>query len=465
MKKKTIFWFRNDLRIHDNPGFYEAARDSVLLPIFILEDKSAGSYKPGTASRWWLYESLKALNKKLAKKLNIFVGSAEEILPMLSKKYKAEVFWNRRYEPWGIKVDKALNKKLEKSQSFNGSLLWEPCEILKLDSTPYKVFTSYYTKGCLRKKRPSLPLPTISNLEIAPKIPSSINFETLSLMLKDPSFNKLENYWEVGEVGAQKTLSLFLKNKLNNYKIGRNFPEKNAISRLSPHLHFGEISPQQVWNGAIQCRGKSNVDCFLKELAWREFSYYLLYHYPTIPTQNFNKRYDLFPWNKNSHNLRLWQEGKTGYPFVDAGMRELSQTGFMHNRLRMIVGSFLIKNLLIDWRCGESWFWNHLVDADLASNSASWQWVAGCGADAAPYFRIFNPTLQGKKFDPQGIYTRKYIPELSGVPDKHLFEPWATPLEILAKSGIKLGTTYPKPIVSLNESRKEAIKAFHRLKH
>ena len=286
----------------------------------------------------------------------------------------------------------------------------------------------------------------------------------LQLLPQQDWGQQLAKHHVIGEQGAQQRLKQFIKSGLVQYKEGRNFPAKPYVSQLSPHLHFGEISPHQVWHAIKQQDANSNVDHFLSELGWREFSYSLLYHNPKLPVKNLQTKFDRFPWKKNKTHLSCWQQGRTGYPIIDAGMRELWQTGIMHNRVRMIVASFLVKNLLIHWHEGEAWFWNCLVDADLASNSASWQWVAGCGADAAPYFRIFNPITQGQKFDPHGEYTKHYVPELKSMPIKYLFNPWEASTETLAQAKVTLGTTYPKPIVDVKSSREYALAAFASLK-
>jgi deoxyribodipyrimidine photo-lyase len=343
-------------------------------------------------------------------------------------------------------------------------LLWEPWNISKDDGTPYRVFTPYYKKGCLNASEPRLPInePNLENISKKDNVSDSL--ESLDLLPKSNWYVGFEEEWNPGEEGAEQNLEEFLVNGLLNYKEGRNFPSQKFVSRLSPHLHFGEISPNEVWYRAKTKETISGIDKslahFHSELGWREFSYYLLYHFPDFPKVNFQKKFDLFPWKENKELLELWQSGKTGYPIVDAGMRELWQTGYMHNRLRMIVGSFLVKNLLIHWLEGEKWFWDCLVDADLASNSAGWQWVAGSGADAAPYFRIFNPITQGLKFDPEGDYTKKYVPELKNLPNKYLFSPWEAPKEILESAGIELGKDYPEPIVDLKISRELALEAF-----
>jgi len=465
-------WFRQDLRISDNPALLTAIENGVVMPIYIFEEQVGDNRKIGSASKWWLHHSLKSLNQSLDNKLNFYCGDAKEILENLVTDFEiAGIFWNRCYEPLRIQKDREIKSIFKQKniivQSFNGSLLWEPHEVLKSDKTPYKVFTPYYRRGCLQKTAPRKPLSKPENFKIFYDENNKIKLENLQLLPTKNWGQEMQKYWQIGEDFAYKKMQNFVKNNLQNYKDGRNFPSQNNVSRLSAHLHFGEISPYQIWHFAQENyqekNGELNLDHFLSELGWREFSYYLLFHFPHLPDKNFQPRFDNFLWQKNANYLHAWRKGQTGYPIVDAGMRELWQTGQMHNRVRMIVGSFLVKNLLLDWREGEKWFWDCLVDADLASNSASWQWVAGSGADAAPYFRIFNPILQGEKFDPDGEYTRKFVPELKNLPAKFLYKPWEAPTEILEKSGIKLGENYPHPIVKIDESRDLALKAFKAL--
>ena len=468
----AIHWFRQDLRITDNPSLETAAEFDAVLPIYILDDENSQEFKMGSASRWWLHNSLQSLNESLDGKLSIYSQNPEIVIQELLKKYEVKaVFWNRCYEPWRIDRDidiKAyLDDKNIENKSFNSHLLWEPWEISKDDGTPYRVFTPYYKKGCLNAEEPRFPS---KNLKIDTIFydQDCEQIDTLDLLPRINWYSQIQEAWKPGEEGAQKRLDQFLEEGLLDYKEGRNFPFKENVSRLSPHLHFGEISPNEVWYQAKTKESVSGIqkslEHFLSELGWREFSYYLLYHFPSLPKQNFQAKFNKFPWIKNESFLESWQKGETGYPIVDAGMRELWQTGYMHNRLRMVVGSFLVKNLLIDWRQGEDWFWDCLVDADLASNSAGWQWVAGSGADAAPYFRIFNPVTQGLKFDPEGEYTKKYVPELKLLPNKFLFSPWEAPKEILEKAGIELGKDYPEPIVDLKYSRELALEAFGKTK-
>lgn len=468
-KDIIIHWFRQDLRIQDNPALFEAARKGVVLPVYILDDHNTKDHRMGGASRWWLHYSLLALNKTLKGKLAVYSGDPKKILIDLVEEHNVKaVYWNRCYEPWRIKRDKSIKKSFEvhniEVNSFNGSLLWEPWEVLKKDGTPYKVFTPYYRKGCLSAASPRLPLPKPAKVKWYEGIEDALPVDDLTLLPTIKWDKQLEPHWKIGEQAALKKLTVFSNKNLANYKQGRDFPALNTVSRLSPHLHFGEISPNQAWYAAKKNKDSDDLDHFLSEIGWREFSHSLLYHFPQLPKKSLQSKFDNFPWLKNKRHLRCWQKGETGHPLVDAGMRELWQTGYMHNRVRMVVGSFLVKNLLLHWHHGEQWFWDCLLDADLANNSAGWQWIAGCGADAAPYFRVFNPSTQGEKFDSDGEYTRHYIPELKKLPDKYLFKPWEAPEEILQAAGITLGKDYPEPIVDLKTSRVRALEAFKSLK-
>ena len=465
----SIYWFRQDLRLSDNQAFTAATQNGHVLPIYILDDVNAGDYAMGAASRWWLHHSLHSLNASLEDGLSIYCGNPEDILLDLIARYDIDtVYWNRCYEPWRITRDTQIKESLKKKDicvaSYNGSLLWEPWTIKKNDGTPYKVFTPFYRNGCLQAAPPGTPLPAPKNITLLKDKENSPKLEQLKLLPKTRWDTSLQAHWCIGEKAAQARFTTFLDESLSQYKEGRDIPSKHSVSRISPHLHFGEISPRQLWHTIRNTSDDMNVDHFCSELGWREFSYSLLYYNPTLPKKNLQSKFDSFPWEEDNAALRAWQKGQTGVPMVDAGMRELWQTGYMHNRVRMIVGSFLVKNLRLHWHHGERWFWDTLVDADLANNSASWQWIAGCGADAAPYFRIFNPVTQGQKFDPKGHYVRQFIPEIASLPDKYLFSPWEAPEQLLEKTGIKLGVTYPKPIVDLKLSRSAALEAFKSLK-
>lgn len=464
MTQKVIHWFRQDLRLHDNPSLAAAVKAGEVLAVYILDDVNAGQWRMGGASRWWLHHALASLNESLGGGLNVYSGDAREALAELVARHDVKaVFWNRCYEPWRIardaEVKQALKARHVEVQSFNASLLWEPWEVLKQDGSPYKVFTPFYRKGCLGAKPPREP---INAPATAPwvKDERALALDALKLLPEARWGAQLAPHWRIGEEGARAAFYAFLDNGLQHYKHGRDFPAKHAVSRLSPYLHFGEISPHQVWNAARLREADANSGHFCSELAWREFSYYLLYHQPQLPVANLQKKFDAFPWRKDAAVLARWQKGQTGFPLVDAGMRELWQTGYMHNRVRMVVASFLVKNLLIDWREGAAWFWDCLVDADLANNSASWQWVAGSGADAAPFFRIFNPVTQGQKHDADGEYIRTFVPELAALPDKYLFSPWLAPAVVLAKAGVELGKTYPAPMLDIAATRTRALEAF-----
>jgi len=465
----AIHWFRQDLRLADNPALTLAAEYDQVLPIYILDDVNSGDHKMGGASRWWLYHSLSSLNQALGGNLSVYQGNPLDILNDLVKRYQIQgLYWNRCYEPWRIKRDALIKEAFKNTdinvESTNGSLLWEPWNIKKDDGTPYKVFTPYYRKGCLNAQPPRDPLPIPEDVSYIHDDESRLKLESLSLLPKIRWDQSLETHWDISEQGAYNRFTTFLEEGLHDYKEGRNLPDKPYVSRLSPYLHFGEISPHYLWHMVRKQHNDKNSDHFCSELGWREFSYSQLFHNPDLPTKNLQSKFDAFPWDDDPTLLQAWQQGKTGIPMVDAGMRELWQTGYMHNRVRMIVGSFLVKNLRLHWHHGERWFWDTLVDADLANNSASWQWIAGCGADAAPYFRIFNCVTQGQKFDPEGNYVRRYIPEIADLPDKYLFNPWEAPSDILQNAGVTLGRTYPHPIVDLKKSREKALAAFQSLK-
>lgn len=469
----TLLWFGRDLRLADNPALSAAAaRGELIVPVYILDDKDSGKWAPGAASRWWLHRSLERLSADLERRgsrLILRSGSALDEIPRLASEIGARaVYWNRRYEPWAVARGRKLKSELEaagfNAQSFNANLIHEPPLFRTKSGTPYSVYTPF--RKALRASL-SLPAPLESPRSIArpTAFPASDDLRSWNLLPRIPWDEGLKAAWTPGEAGAQARLTQFLNTGVLGYADTRNFPGRAGTSRLSPHLHFGEIGPRQVWRAAINQSlsetGSINngTEVFLSEIAWREFSYHLLFHHPDLPDAPLRKKFSAFPWRTDSSQLQAWQEGRTGVPIVDAGLRELWHTGWMHNRVRMIVASFLVKNFLIDWREGASWFWDTLVDADLANNSTSWQWVAGCGTDAAPYFRIFNPTTQGKAYDPDGVYVRRWIPEIAKLPDERIHEPWtAQPLE-LAEARIKLGTTYALPLVPHASARQRALAA------
>ena len=460
---RALHWFRQDLRLADNPALRAAAADGEVLCVYVLDDHNAGDAALGGASRWWLHQSLVALDQSLGGALAVYAGDAREILPALVREHRIDcVHWNRCYEPWRIRRDRdiktALTEQGARVTSHNGSLLWEPWEVHKKDETPYKVFTPFYRKGCLNAMAPRAPLPVPAELNTISAADGK-RLDSLKLMPRIPWYSGFESVWTPGEAGAHTRLDSVRARELRDYARGRDLPAAETVSRLSPHLQFGELSPNQAWHMALSLPDTDDRDRFCTELGWREFSHHLLYHWPSLPAENWQPKFNAMPWRDDAALRGAWQAGQTGIPIVDAGMRELWETGYMHNRVRMVVGSFLVKNLLQHWRHGAAWFHDTLVDASLASNSASWQWVAGSGADAAPFFRIFNPVTQGEKFDAEGEYTRKWVPELARMPKKHLFAPWLAPHDVLADAGVTLGVNYPHPIVDLAESRKAALAA------
>ena len=463
----AIVWFRNDLRTIDNPALYEACNNhKTIIPIYINDPNAP--LLMGDAQTWWLHNSIKALDKSLSEQklsLCLQTGDALAVINKLIDAHQvSHVYWNIVYEPKHMQRDTIIKAALEKDdiavQTFNSSLLIDPASIKNKQGDFYKVFTPFWKASLL-----SIDVAPVSHVESWPqgKAVQSDALEDWSLLPKHPNWAKdFGDRWQPGEQGAHDKLERFINEALDNYKVGRDVPAIKSTSELSPHLHFGEISPQQIWRAIHDAKqhdrfSEKNIDTYLSEVGWREFSYYLLYHYPNLATKNIQAKFDGFPWENDNDAFKAWQKGKTGYPVVDAGMRELWTTGYMHNRVRMIVASFLIKDLFVDWRKGAAWFTHTLLDADLASNSASWQWVAGCGADAAPYFRIFNPILQGEKFDPDGLYVKQWIPELRGLSKKWIHKPWEAPL--LDDDALN----YPKPIVDHFEARDQALAIYKRL--
>jgi deoxyribodipyrimidine photo-lyase len=473
MPLPILVWFRQDLRLADNPALLSAvASGAPVAPVFVLDDSTPGAWRPGGAARWWLHHSLSALQRdldRLGAPLILRRGPAQQVIPALAAEIGAQaVHWNRCYEPFAIARDRALKLALEGRgiavRSSNAALLHEPWTVAT-NGRPYRVFTPYH-RACLAKGVPDAPLAAPERVTSVAGIASD-RLEAWELQPSKPDWaGGLRGCWTPGEAGARLRITDFLDHGLASYAERRDEPGEPGTARLSPHLHLGEIGPRQVWHAA-EVAAASNpaaargAEAFRRELIWREFAYHLLYHFPELPEQPFQAAFAQFPWRRDSGLLAAWQRGRTGYPLVDAGMRELWSTGWMHNRVRMVAASFLVKHLLQPWTAGEAWFWDTLVDADLANNAASWQWVAGCGADAAPYFRIFNPVLQGQKFDPKGAYVRRWVPELARLPDRFLHAPWTAPADTLAASGVVPGTTYPHPIVAHDVARRRALEAYH----
>jgi deoxyribodipyrimidine photo-lyase len=465
-------WFRQDLRLADHPALSAAAAAGEVIPLYVLDDETPGAWRWGGASRWWLNRSLAALGETAP--LILRRGAADRVIGSLLRETGAQaVFFTRDYAPWSAELESRVKSACDENgadcRRFGGFLLHEPEQIRNGQDEPYRVYTPF-SRACFAKGEPRSPLPV-------PKVvwwQGSVAGDGLkdwSLHPSRPDWSSgFAPLWQPGEMGALSRLKQFLDEGLADYAQDRDKPALSVTSRLSPHLHWGEISPHQVWHsvrGAMTKTGGRNdasAEKFLKEVLWREFSYHLLHHWPDLPTRPFRAEFNQFPWRDDPAALRAWQRGETGYPIVDAGMRELWATGIMHNRVRMIVASFLIKHLLISWTEGERWFWDTLVDADIGNNAASWQWVAGSGADAAPYFRIFNPVLQGQKFDPAGDYVTRWVPELKALPGDWIHRPWEARPDVLSTAGIALGSTYPWPIVDHGKARDRAMAAWRAIR-
>lgn len=478
----VIVWFRRDLRLSDNPALAAAvATGEAILPVYVRDDIDAGDERPGAASRWWLHGSLDALDRDLralagGRGLTLRTGSASMVISQLAEETGARaIFWNRRYEPWAVRRDQVLKAQLKAKGlqvvSSNAALLFEPSRFLNKSGEPYQVFTPFW-RALRARLQAQQAWPKPDRLEIVSSIASE-ELSDWSLRPTRPDWAEgLRAAWTPGEAAAQARLRAFLEGAAFDYAEARNLPGRHGTSRLSPHLHFGEIGPWQVWRAATAAAEArfgdpypSGVERFLSEVAWREFSAHLLFHNSTLPSAALKPGFDAMPWRDDAPGLAAWQAGRTGFPIVDAGLRELWTTGWMHNRVRMIVASFLVKDLLVDWRKGAAWFWDTLVDADLASNACSWQWVAGCGADAAPYFRVFNPITQGQTFDPHGDYVRRWVPELARLPTALLHAPWTATAAQLAAAGVRLDRDYPSPILDHAAARRRALDAYAALRN
>ncbi len=476
----SLVWFRNDLRVSDNPALSAAIdRGGPVAGLYVLELGGDGGRPLGLAALWKLHGALEALREALDK-INVPLilkrGVSDKILPEVAEQIEAEAcFWNRRYEPSAIAADKRVMEILKASKidvrSWNGSLMVEPWQVKTKSGGWFKVFTPF----CKAARAAGVDLSPIGVPSVAlewrdfPGLGEVL--EDWRLIPKSPDWaGGLRANWGHGEEAARSRLSDFLSDGFRGYSEGRNFPAKSNVSGISPYLRFGEISPRQTRHAALIAAGRANghldsdFEVFERELYWRDFSYNLLFHADELPTSNFQAKFDNFPWRSDPSDFDAWSKGNTGYPIVDAGMRQLWETGWMHNRVRMIVASFLTKHLMIDWRQGESWFWDTLIDADAASNPSNWQWVAGSGADAAPYFRIFNPISQGEKFDGSAEYVRRWVPEIATLPNKIIHAPWMASATQLEEAGIQLGNTYPKPIVDHSAARTRALSAYQSIR-
>lgn len=474
-KSTVILWFRNDLRLLDNPALrYAIKTGKPLLVVFILEEET--DWAIGAASRWWLHYSLVSLQKALAKcqtKLYLFKGHSSKILSTLAKQINCEqVVCSRLYEPNALKRDLQLKKILEAEgiqlEFTQGNILFNPKAIRNKSNGIYRVFTAFY-KACLAQGIPSDLFDSPKTIDSINYKQSSLKLEQLGLLPKVPWDQGLIKTWQPGEPNAHQILNDFIDKNLIDYSNTRDNPAIDGTTHLSPYLRFGEISPRRIIYQLNQAKYESSrladeADKMIRQLLWREFSYHMLVNFPHTTDKPFQEKFSQFPWKRSDKKLEhAWQQGQTGYPIVDAGMRELWQTGYMHNRVRMIVASFLTKNGLLHWKKGAKWFWDTLVDADLAQNTMNWQWVAGCGVDAAPYFRIFNPITQSQKFDTNGTYVGRWCPELKLLDKKYIHSPWTAPVDVLQKANITLGVDYPLPILNLQETRERALTLFRSL--
>lgn len=476
--RTAIYWVRNDLRLSDNPALTAAAKEHQVVFVYVHCPGEEGQWVRGEASRWWLHHSLAAFGQSLqaryGAKLLIQSAPTAQVLLSLVKELGADaLFFSKRYEPWARKQEETACERLSKVnieiRAFDSSVLFAPDKIATQEGNPYKVYTPFWRKVSEQSSAPAAPLKAPAHIESLKEQPEGLKLDDLGLLPSKDWAEGIAQAWQPGEDGAIAQLNRFLQDGIEHYRDGRNRPDKEEVSCLSPHLHFGEISSRLIWhavNRHADAHAGAGADCqtYLKELVWREFATHLLYHFPHCTDKPLRENFNRFPWSSDEKSLRAWQKGKTGFPIVDAGMRQLWKTGWMHNRVRMVVASFLVKDLTISWTEGAKWFWDTLVDADLANNTLGWQWCAGCGADAAPYFRVFNPVLQGEKFDPDGAYVRKWVPELKELPTRWIHAPWTAPPLVLEQAGVELGVTYPQPMVDHAVARQRALRALATLK-
>lgn len=474
----AIVWFRQDLRLSDNPALHAAIHSADnIIPLYIHNEDESGKWPLGSASRWWLHYSLQSLDTALQKRgsrLIIRHGNSLKVLLELAERTGAtHIYCNALYEPSHSRRDhqvkSALRSHAIQVHEYHGNLLFSPDSISNKSGLPYKVFTPFY-RACLAFGIDSSVLRKPKKMAPVSSAITSIKLQSLGLLPQVKWYTGFSQRWKPGEDGATNLLKNFTKHHLNDYIKSRDFPAIKGTTNLSPHLHFGEISPRQIVAKLEQTAATTGLfvvrnthDAVIRQLIWRDFAHHILVHFPYTTDKPFNPSYEKFPWRQTHKSFfKAWQKGATGIPIIDAGMRELWQSGFMHNRVRMIVASLLTKNANLHWLNGARWFWDTLVDADLANNSLNWQWVAGCGVDAAPYFRIFNPVTQGKRFDPDGDYIRRWIPELDVIPARYIHEPWKTPVALQQQLNIQIGKDYPQPILDLSTTRQQALANYHR---
>ncbi len=464
----AIVWFRRDLRLRDNPALQAAIEAGhAVVPVYIHAPHEEGAWAPGAASDAWLQRSLQQLDADLRARGSSLVlrrgDSLQQLQALVAESGAQAVYWNRKYEPATQPRDAAIKRGLREqgvhAESHNGYLLFEPWELATQQGGPYKVFTPFW-RNALSHWR--LAAPCDAPGQLAAHGVAGLPLQALALQPRLPWDTGFWEHWQPGEAGALEALDVFTDGALNGYREQRDLPDRTGTSLLSPHLHFGEIAPWRIVHALERLRSAgrdADIDGYIRQLGWREFSWHLLHHFPQTAEHNLNPRFDGFAWAPPRPDLlQAWQQGRTGIPIIDAGMRELWATGYMHNRVRMLVGSFLCKHLRMHWREGARWFWDTLVDADLANNSMGWQWIAGTGADAAPYFRVFNPVTQAQKFDPNARYITRWVPELAALPVKARFAPWLSPGLLADKA-----PGYPaQPLVDLAEGREAALAAYHR---
>jgi deoxyribodipyrimidine photo-lyase len=468
---KAIVWFRQDLRLADNPAWAKAVGQGLqIIPLFIVDESASKDWAMGDASRWWLHHALLDLDAQLREvgsRLLIRVGASEEILRELMEEAEVtHLYWNRCYEPYRVRLDGGLKDTFKRAGltvwSGNASLVREPWEVATQAGQPYKVYTPY-SRACAKLAEPE-PVAVPGSPLSPEQWPTGCSVESLQLLPRIGWDSGFKARWEPTRRAGISRLKHFLAESASAYGEARDYPAVAGTSGLSPYLHFGQIGPREVLAAIREVAPSSGVSVYHREIIWREFAYHVLYHFPSTPEQPLQLKYANFPWREDPQALRAWQQGRTGYPIVDAGMRELWQTGWMHNRVRMVVASFLVKHLLLSWQSGAAWFWDTLVDADLASNTLGWQWAGGCGADAAPYFRVFNPITQAEKFDPEGTYIRRFVPELRSVKGRYIFTPWEMPDSLQTAFGCRIGRDYPAPIVEHKAGRERALAALASLK-
>jgi len=478
MIRRAIVLFRNDLRLTDNPSLLAAvASDAEIVPLYIHAPEAHGDWPQGSASRSWLARSLASLDAELqarGSQLTIRVGDPERILPAIAAETRATTLHlAKRHGPALRRVEARVVAHLEggglEVHSHEAALLRRPDDLKSAQGEPYRVFTPFM-RAAERLGPPPAPLPAPWHIRRPEKWPDTLLPDAILQPGDDPHLGEMDG-WQPGETAARKRMGGFVDDLLRDYDDGRDRPDMDGTSRLSPHLAFGEIGARQLWHAAEEAlaveteRGESaGAAAFIRQLYWREFAYHLLVNFPETPTRALRPQFQAFPWISDAEGMEAWQRGTTGYPMIDAGMRQLAETGWMHNRVRMLVASFLTKDLLLPWLDGARYFWDRLIDADLANNTLGWQWVAGCGADAAPYFRVFNPVLQGDKFDPDGAYVRRWVPELEKTPAKWVHHPWDAPDEVLSAAGVRLGESYPRPIIDHAEARKRALAVYESLR-